>query len=77
MTKLNRAGATWLMAMLMLSLLALTNCSVKHVTTVLPEAKTAKVKAGEPAPFDGWILTDGTMAEILEAGERCVGKATE
>ena len=70
MLKSNRAGEICLKGMLMLLLLVSTACSGPK-TTVLPEAKTAKIKQGEAAPFEGWILTDGAMAKILEAAERC------
>ena len=64
---------TCLLVMLMLSLLALTACSL-YKTTVMPEARTIKLKTGEVAPYDGWLLTDGATAKLLEQAERCQDK---
>lgn len=67
----NKAGRILLTAMLMLSLLVSTGCSKKIQVTVLPEARTEKIKQGQASPFDGWILTDGAMVKLLELAERC------
>lgn len=60
-----------IMVMLMLSLLALTACSPKPVI-VLDKAKTVKIEQGEAAPWDGWLLTNGAMVELLECCDRKV-----
>ncbi len=72
MSTLIKGGRTLLKVMLLLSSLALTACSgMKSSTTpvVLQESRTAKIKQGQPAPFDGWMLTDGAMAKLLELAE--------
>ena len=69
----SKVGLTWLKVMPMLFLLALTACSGPQRTIVLPEAQTASIRKGDPAPFDGWLVTSGAMAIILEAEERCQG----
>lgn len=60
---------TLIAATLMLCLLALTSCSPKPVI-VLNEAKTVKIEQGEPAPWSGWMLTDGALVKLLECCER-------
>lgn len=73
MQRLNKAASIWLTATLMLLLLGLTGCYGPKQTIVLPEAKTVKIEQGQAAPFEGWLLTDGAMATIIEAAERCQG----
>ena len=38
---------------------------------VLNEARTVKLQEGEPAPWSGWLLTDGALTTLLEEVERC------
>lgn len=64
------------MVTLTLLLSALIGCSGPR-TVVLPEARTARLAAGDPAPFAGWLLTDGAMVRVLEAAERCQGGGGE
>jgi hypothetical protein len=59
------------MVILALLLAGLTlSCAVKP-TYVLPVSRTEKVVKGSPAPFTGWMLTDGALTGMLEAAERC------
>lgn len=74
MRQYSKGGMIWLMAIPMLFLPALTACSGPKQTVVLNEAKTAKLKQGEPAPFEGWLFTDSAAATLLEAAERCNNK---
>lgn len=66
----NKAGKIFLIVMLMLLLSGLTGCSRKPVI-VLDEAKTIHLNQGQPAPWDGWLLTDSAMATLLETVEEC------
>ena len=63
-------GKILLMGILTLSLLGLTGCLQKPVI-VLNEARTVKLQEGEPAPWSGWLLTDGALTTLLEEVERC------
>lgn len=71
-----RAGSILLTAMLMLSSGALIGCAAQK-TIVMPESKTVKIKQGDPAPFNGWLLTDSALAKVLEAAEQCRKPAKE
>ncbi len=51
-------------------ILTLTGYLEKTPNIVLNESKTEKIKKGEIAPWDGWLITDGALAKLLEAGER-------
>lgn len=68
-----RAGSIFLTVMWLLSSSALIGCAERK-TILMPESRVAKVKQGDPAPFDGWILTDSALAKTLEAAERCQEK---
>jgi len=58
-------GGLWLLVILLLSAAVLTSC-VKKPVVVLGDSRTVKLQAGQPAPVDGWLLTDSAMAELLE-----------
>lgn len=70
MQKSNRGVRILLMAMLMLWSSALIGCAAPK-TIVMPESKAVTIKAGEAAPYSGWLLTDSAVAKLLEAAERC------
>jgi len=73
--KSRKAVRIWWTAMLMLLLLASIGCSSQSkAVIVMPEARTVKLKLGEPAPYPGWLLTDSAMAQLLEAAESCQEK---
>jgi len=59
-------------AMLMLCLAGLTSCAPKTVY-VRGDSETVQIKAGEPAPHDGWLLTNPAMIDLLE----CCGNQVE
>ena len=72
MNRSRRGARIWLLAMLLLSSSALTGCLLRSPkVTVMPEARTAKLQAGQAAPFDGWLLTDSAAAKLFEC---CEGK---
>lgn len=73
MMRLNKGVAISLTGMLLLSSNALIGCSALRPkpTIVMPEARTVKLMPGDKAPYAGWLLTDGAMAKLLEAAERC------
>ena len=56
--------------LLIILVLTLTGYLEKSPTIVLNESKTEVIKKGEIAPWDGWLITDGAFAELLEAAER-------
>ena len=59
-------------AMLLLSLIALTGCcGLKNSGTAMPEARATELKQGQPAPHNGWLLSESGLAKLLEAAERC------
>ena len=60
----------WLLAMCLLSNLALTAC-VTTSTVVLPDSQVQKMSKGESALFDGYLLTPGAVAKLLETAEKC------
>lgn len=61
---------TSLSILLIILVLTLTGYLEKAPTIVLNESKTEKIKQGEIAPWDGWLITDGALAKLLEAAER-------
>lgn len=60
-----------LLAILTLFLLTSIGC-VKRPVIVLNESKTVKIETGQPAPWTGWLLSDGALAELLECCGRSV-----
>ena len=62
----------WLLTILTLSLLASTGCAKKPPVVVLSDSNTLILQAGEPAPWSGWLLSDGAVVDLLEAADRCV-----
>ncbi len=38
---------------------------------VMPESKAEPIKKGNPASFDGWLISASGLARILEQAERC------
>jgi hypothetical protein len=38
---------------------------------ILPESKVQKISAGESASFDGFVITGGALAKMLESAEKC------
>lgn len=73
MTKRNRAALILSMLIAALLNLALTACwPIKpNPTVVLPESKVQKLSKGESASFDGFLLTAGALAKLLETAEKC------
>lgn len=75
MHRSNKGARILLVAMLLLSSSALTACSLTSPkVTVMPEAKTVQLKAGQAAPFDGWLLTSSAAAKLFECCEKAEGK---
>jgi hypothetical protein len=66
MKKSRSSARLWLMAMLMLFLLTSIGCAKKPPVVVLNESKTVNLRQGEPAPFSGWLLSDGALVDLRE-----------
>lgn len=70
-----RKGARLLPAvMLALCLSALTGCSLFKPApppVVLQESVPAHLSRGTPTPFDGWLLSESSLAKLLERAENC------
>jgi hypothetical protein len=41
---------------------------------VLPDSKVQKMSVGDSATFEGFLLTGGAVAKLLEGAEKCQGK---
>lgn len=75
MLKYNRVGKMLLLAMLMLSVLALTGCPSKP-QVILQSSAPMKILPGDlpKSPNSkGWLLSDEATARLLEAAEACKG----
>jgi len=73
MKRSSRAGRISRQATLLLLLSALTGCSLFKPTpppAVMPEAQAIRLEKGTPAPWRGWLLSDSSVAKLLEAAER-------
>ncbi len=66
-------AALWLSATLMLSAPALTSCAARppEITYLRGTSETIPLRANECAPFDGWLLSDEALIDLLE----CCGDA--
>ena len=74
MHKLTKVVKTLLIGMLMLLGTGLMiSCATKPLV-ILGESRTVHLGQNEPAPFDGWLLTDDALAKLLELAE--LGKAS-
>jgi hypothetical protein len=64
---MRRFTMKWLTTMLMLCVIGLGGC----VRDVRPysNAEAVYIKTGEPAPFDGWLLSDADLEVLLKAAE--------
>jgi hypothetical protein len=58
----------WLSAMLLLSAPVLTSCAAKppEIKYLRGSSETIPLIAGECAPFDGWLLSDEALIDLLE-----------
>lgn len=73
MKMFSRAGRTSRQVTLLLLLSALTGCSLFKSTppqVVMPESQAIRLEKGTPAPWRGWLLSDSSVAKLLEAAER-------
>jgi len=77
MNKTNCSGRPLRLAMLTLSLAVLMSCVL--ACSLLPPkpaplvylqgtSRTVQLRAGTPAPFDGWLVTDEAMSDLLAVG---------
>lgn len=71
MKKSSRAGLILKAVMLMLLSAGLTACFQTDRVIVLPDSRVQKMSKGESANFDGYLLTTGAAAKLLETAERC------
>jgi len=64
----------WPLAIVTLSLVFLTGCSPR--VQYVPEGTAPeRLKEGDPAPFTGWLITDGTLIRLYRlAREGSVGE---
>lgn len=70
-----KAGRILSMAILLLSVNALTGCwPVKPDTILLPPSQVQKMLKGDSANFDGYLLTNAALVKLLERAEGCVPK---
>ncbi len=63
-----RSAACWLT--LAIALVAAGCQTAPKVTYLRATDKTVHLKAGEPAPHDGWLLSNDRMAEIYDLLDR-------
>ncbi len=69
----------WLACSLALAIaLALSGCAGTPKVTYLRAAdRTVHLKSGEPAPFEGWLLSDDRLAEIYDLLDERAPRTTE
>ena len=69
----------WLACCLALAIaLALSGCAgTPKVTYLRATDRTAHLKSGEPAPFEGWLLSDDRFAEIYDLLDDRAPQTTE
>lgn len=63
------AGRILKAAMLTLFLSVWMGCSLTPII-VMPESKVQKISAGESANFDGYLLTNSALIQLLEKAEK-------
>ena len=68
-----REGGISPLVILILLLSALTGCSMlkPQPVVVMPEARAVRLQQAQPAPMNGWLLSESALAKLLEAAERC------
>lgn len=72
MKRLNNGGRLRLRATLIISLLILTGCAKEPSVVYLNDSsRPVQMKTGEPAPFDGWLLSPGALVDLMNC---CEGK---
>ena len=47
-----------------------TGCAAR-VEYVRGTSETVRLRAGEPAPRDGWLVSDAALVDLLECCEAC------
>lgn len=72
MKRLNNGGRRRLRVTLIISLLTLTGCAKEPSAVYLNDSsRPVQMKTGEPAPFDGWLLSPGALVDLMNC---CEGK---
>ena len=61
-----RRLACWLALAISLALAPAGCRSAPTVTYLRQNDRTVHLKAGEPAPYEGWLLSDDALAEIYD-----------
>jgi len=60
------------LVMLIISLLTLTGCAKEPSAVYLNDSsRPVQMRTGEPAPFDGWLLSPGALVDLMNC---CEGK---
>lgn len=67
MKQTKQSERLWLMAMPILLAAALMSCapSAKPIVYLQGTSQTLPLKSGQPAPFDGWLLSNEAMADLI------------
>ncbi len=61
-----RWRACWLALAIVLAIASAGCRTTPQVTYLRATEKTVHLKAGEPAPFEGWLMSDDRLAEIYD-----------
>jgi hypothetical protein len=65
--KINRRSAGRLIAVtLILSALSLTGCVKKPAVVLQGDSQILEVRAGQPAPVDGFLLSPAALVDLME-----------
>ena len=70
MKRPNNGGRPRRLVMLIISLLILTACAKEPSVVYLNDSsRPVQMKTGEPAPFDGWLLSPGALVDLMNCCE--------
>lgn len=66
MTTNRRSAGRHILAILILSVLSLTACAKKPPVVLQGSSKIVELKAGQPAPEDGYLLSPEALVDLME-----------
>ena len=70
MKRPNNGGRLRPLVTLIISLLILTGCAKEpNVAYLNDSSRPVQLRIGEPAPFDGWLLSPGALVDLMNCCE--------
>ena len=69
MKKCRQYGGLFMLMTGMIYLLSSTGCVSKPAIVILESSRAVKVSQGQAASFDGWLLSDKAMTDLLTCCE--------